>query len=236
MTTTTRALDAAPSMLGGSIELPASPCNHSLPARVVSPWVGEAGTAGRVAVVGAGKMGLPLAAQFASHGLSVTAVDVQQAVVDAINEGRSHVAEEPGLAAAVQDAHAAGRLQATTDGAAAARESDVVVLIVPVMLDDEQHPDYRYMDSAVASIAPGVHEGSLIIFETTLPVGDTRHRFAPRLAEVSGLVPDQDFFVAFSPERLYSGSVFRNLAAYPKLVGGIGTASGERAVAFYASV
>src|SRR5579864_2471648 len=138
MTTSTRALDAAPSMLGGTIEIPANPCTHDLPARSVSPWTGEPGTAGRVAVVGAGKMGLPLAAQFASHGWNVIAVDVQEAVVAAINEGRSHVAEEPGLAAAVQEAHAAGRLRATTDGAAAARESDVVVLIVPVMLDDEQ--------------------------------------------------------------------------------------------------
>ena len=157
-------------------------------------------------------------------------------MVAAINEGRSHVAEEPGLAEAVQEAHAVGRLWATTDGAAAARDSDVVVLIVPVMLDDEQQPDYRYMDSAVASIAPGVHAGSLVIFETTLPVGDTRHRFTPRLEAASGLVADRDFFVAFSPERLYSGSVFRNLAAYPKLVGGIGPASTDRAATFYASV
>jgi nucleotide sugar dehydrogenase len=235
MTATTRPLSAAPNMLGGSIELPTHPCVHA-PARLVSPWAGEPGTAGRVAVVGAGKMGLPLAAQFASHGWHVTAVDVQESVVAAINEGRSHVAEEPGLAEAVQAAHAAGRLRATSDGGAAARASDVVVLIVPVMLDDEQQPDYRFMDSAVAAVAPGVHQGSTIIFETTLPVGDTRHRFTPRLEEASGLRADEDFFVAFSPERLYSGAVFRNLAAYPKLVGGIGPASTERAVAFYASV
>jgi nucleotide sugar dehydrogenase len=92
------------------------------------------------------------------------------------------------------------------------------------------------MDSAVASIAPGVHAGSLIVFETTLPVGDTRDRFAPRLAAASGLRPDEGFFVAFSPERLYSGSALRNLATYPKLVGGIGPESGRRAAAFYASV
>ena len=235
MTVTTRSLDAVPSLLGGSISLPANPCTHP-PARHASPWAGEAGTAGRVAVVGAGKMGLPLAAQFAAHGWQVTAVDVQEAVVAAINEGRSHVEEEPGLAEAVRTAHAAGRLRATTDGTAAASQSDVVVLIVPVMLDDEQQPDYRYMDSAVASIAPGVHAGSLVIFETTLPVGDTRNRFRPRLEEASGLTADRDFFVAFSPERLYSGAVFRNLAAYPKLVGGIGPASTDRAVAFYSSV
>jgi nucleotide sugar dehydrogenase len=189
-----------------------------------------------VTVVGAGKMGLPLAAQFASHGWSVIAVDVNEAVVAAVNEGRAHVAEEPGLAERVAAAHAAGRLRATTDGTAAARESDVIVLIVPVMLDDEQHPDYRHMDAAVDSIAGGVRIGATVVFETTLPVGDTRQRYAPRLEAATGFVADRDIFVAFSPERLFTGAVFRNLATYPKLVGGIGVRSTERAAHFYASV
>ena len=235
MTVTRRPTATGPSLLGGSIEIAPNPCVHP-PARPATPWVGEPGTAGTVAVVGAGKMGLPLAAQYASHGWSVVAVDVQPAVVDAINEGRSHVEGEPGLDEAVASAHAAGRLRATRDGAAAAGEADVVVLIVPVMLDDEQQPDYRYMDAAVASIGPGVHGGSVVIFETTLPVGDTRNRFTPKLEEASGLVAERDFLVAFSPERLYSGAALRNLATYPKLVGGIGPGSTDRAAAFYASV
>jgi nucleotide sugar dehydrogenase len=234
MTIVTRP-SSVPSLLGGSIELPVHACAHG-PAIRVSPWTGAPGTAGTVAVVGAGKMGLPLCAQFADHDWHVIAVDVNEAVVESINAGRSHVAEEPGLAELVTKAHAAGRLRATTDGAAAAREADVVVLIVPVMLDDEQQPDYRYMDSAVASIAPGVHAGSLVIFETTLPVGDTRGRFLPQLVEASGLTPDDDLFVAFSPERLYSGAALKNLATYPKLVGGIGPASTERAATFYDAV
>ncbi len=223
------------SMLGGSITVPSSPCTHA-PARAVHPWIGEDGTAGTVAVVGAGKMGLPLAAQFATHGWTVIAVDVNPAVIEAINAGRSHVGEEPGLAEMVATVHAEGRLRATLDAAAAAREADVVVLIVPVMLDAEHQPDYRYMDPAVASIAPGVHEGSTVIFETTLPIGDTRHRFAPVLEHASGLTGDREFFLAFSPERLFSGAVLANLAAYPKLVGGIGPASTDRAARFYASV
>ena len=234
MTITTRPTTSA-TVLGGTITLPQNPCLHA-EARHVQPWTGEEGTAGTVTVVGAGKMGLPLAAQFASHGWSVIAVDVNEAVVAALNEGRAHVAEEPDLAERVAAAHAAGRLRATTDGAAAARESDVVVLIVPVMLDDEQHPDYRHMDAAADAIAPGVRAGTTVIFETTLPVGDTRSRYAPRLEAASGLVADRDFFVAFSPERLFTGAVFRNLATYPKLVGGIGPASTERAARFYASV
>jgi nucleotide sugar dehydrogenase len=223
------------SFLGGSINPPVNPCTHATP-RSVAPWTAEPGTVGRAVVVGAGKMGLPLAVQFARHGWNVTAVDVNLDVVAAINEGRSHVAEEPGLAEGVAEVHAAGRLHATADAAAAVREADVAVLIVPVMLDDAQQPDYRYMDSAVDSIAGGVHPGVTIIFETTLPVGDTRGRFAPRLEAATGLKADRDFFVAFSPERLYSGAVFANLSTYPKLVGGIGPESGRRAANFYDSV
>ena len=227
------------SLAGGSISLPPNPCRHGT-ARHVSPWVGEAGTAGTVAVVGAGKMGLPLAGQFASHGWSVIAVDIDPRVVDSINAGKSHVGEEPGLADLVRDAHAAGQLRATLDGAEAAREADVVVLIVPVILDDESRPDHRWMDSAVEAIAPGVHAGSTVIFETTLPVGDTRGRYAPRLEAVTGLrstgADTDDFVVAFSPERLYSGAALVNLATYPKLVGGLGPAGTARAAAFYESV
>jgi nucleotide sugar dehydrogenase len=223
------------SLVGGSIAMPAQDCRHA-PARGVSPWSGEPGTAGTVAVVGAGKMGLPLAAQFASHGWRVIAVDVNEAVVAAINEGRAHVAEEPGLGERVAAAHAAGRLRATSDGAAAAADADVIVLIVPVMLDEEARPDYRHMDAAADSVAPGLRAGATVVFETTLPVGDTRNRYVPRLAAASGLTPELDLFVAFSPERLFSGDVFRNLAAYPKLVGGIGPASTDRAARFYDSV
>ncbi|MCI0581396.1 MAG: nucleotide sugar dehydrogenase [Chloroflexi bacterium] len=224
------------SLLGGSIVLPANECHHVLPPRRATPWTGETGTAGVVAVVGAGKMGLPLAAQFAGHGWEVVAVDVQEAVVAAINEGRSHLGEEPGVAELVASSHAAGRLRATTDGAAAARDADVVVLIVPVMLDSAHQPDYRHMDAAVDSIAAGVHPGSLVVFETTLPVGDTRGRYQPRLEAASGLRADVDFFVAFSPERLFSGAVLRNLSSYPKLVGGLGPASTDRAALFYDGV
>jgi UDP-N-acetyl-D-mannosaminuronic acid dehydrogenase len=75
-----------------------------------------------------------------------------------------------------------------------------------------------------------------VILETTLPVGDTRDRFTPLLEAATGYAVETDLFVAFSPERLFSGAVFRNLAAYPKLVGGVGPGSTDRAARFYASV
>jgi nucleotide sugar dehydrogenase len=213
------------------------------PARVA--WLGEPGTAGRVVVVGAGKIGLPLAAQYASAGWAVVAVDVDQRVVDAINAGRSHVVEEAGLAELVAEAHAAGRLRATTDTAAAVADADVVVVIVPVMLSTASTPDYRFIDAATESVARGLRGAAerggptLVIFETTLPVGDTRGRLGPRLSAGSGLPagdPERGFLLAFSPERVFSGRVLRDLATYPKLVGGIDGASTARAAAFYRSV
>ena len=223
------------SMLGGAITQPRQACLHSQVSQV-RPWIGELGTAGTVAVVGAGKMGLPLAAQFASHGWDVIAVDIDETVVASINDGRSHISGEPGVVELVAEAHAAGRLRATTDGRVAAAQADVIVLIVPVMLDPALQPDYQFMDAAVATVSTGVRTGATVLIETTLPVGDTRGRYAERLAAATGLELDRELFVAFSPERLYTGAVIQNLATYPKLVGGIGPNSTDRAAAFYASV
>ncbi|HEU4672708.1 MAG TPA: NAD(P)-binding domain-containing protein, partial [Candidatus Limnocylindrales bacterium] len=177
-----------------------NPCRHG-PSRSVEPWTGEPGTAGRVAVIGAGKMGLPLAAQYASHGWRVTAVDVRRDVVDLINAGTSPLSsdEEPGVPELVAEGSRTGRLSATADAAAAVRGADVVVLIVPVMLTADHEPDFTIMDAAVDSILPGLHPGITVIFETTLPVGETRRRFVPRLEAASGLRLDDDLFVAFSP-------------------------------------
>src|SRR5215218_7854763 len=127
-------------------------------------------------------------------------------------------------------------MTATTDGAAAVAEADVVVIIVPVMLDEAGLPDYRFMDAAADGVAGGLHAGSLVIFETTLPVGDTRSRYAPMLAAGSGLKLGDELLVGFSPERLFSGAALRNLAMYPKLVGGLDQRSTDLAARFYASV
>jgi nucleotide sugar dehydrogenase len=221
------------SALGGSALAAAVACTHE-PARAVQPWTCEPGTSGTVAVVGAGKMGLPLAAQYASHGWRVIAYDIDRAVVDSINAGRNHV-DEPGVDGILAEAVSSRRLRATLDGEAAAAEADVVVLIVPIKLDEAHGPDFASMDSAVASIAGGLRAGTTVIFETTLPVGATRDRYGPRLI-AGGLELERDLFVAFSPERLYSGAVLANLSMYPKLVGGLGEASTARAAAFYESV
>ncbi|HEU0075384.1 MAG TPA: nucleotide sugar dehydrogenase [Dehalococcoidia bacterium] len=188
-----------------------------------------------VAVVGLGKIGLPLAALYAGKGMQVTGCDINPAVVDAVNRGESPVGGEPGLAEAVRAAHDAGTLRATADTAAAVAESDVVVVMVRVGIDASGHADYHYLDTAANAIGRGLKQDTLVILESTVPVGATRSRFAKRLAAVSGL-HEGDFWVAYSPERVSSGSVFRDLATYPKLMGGIDDMSGAAAVAFYRSV
>lgn len=189
-----------------------------------------------VAVVGLGKIGLPLAAQFAAKGMHVIGCDVRQSVVDSVNSGHSYIHEEEGLEDAVAAAVARGNLRATLDTPAAAAKADVIVVIVPLMVDSDRTIDFGNLDSATKSIAGGLHRGALVIYETTLPVGTTRHRLAPMLEEVSGLKAGPDFHLAFSPERLYAGRIFEDLRRYPKIVGGVDAASTARAVEFYRSV
>ena len=188
-----------------------------------------------VAVVGLGKIGLPLAAQFASKGLRVIGCDVLPDVVEQINAGKAHIREEAGLEEGVASAVAAGRLSATTDTTGATREADVVVVIVPLMVGPDRAMDYRNIDAATAAVGRGLGRGTLVVYETTLPVGTTRRRLGPMLEKASGLRAGGDFHLAFSPERLYAGRIFEDLRKYPKIVGGIDDASTQAAVDFYKS-
>jgi nucleotide sugar dehydrogenase len=167
-----------------------------------------------VAVIGLGKIGLPLAAQFVHAGLRVIGCDINPEVVATVNAGHSHIKEEPALEERVRDGVASGYLTATTDTTAAVRESNVVVMIVPVIVDGNHQVDYTSIDAATSAVASGLQPGTLVIYETTLPVGTTRTRFAPALQQASGLAVGSDFWLAFSPERVYSGRIFRDLHQY----------------------
>ena len=190
----------------------------------------------RVAVVGLGKIGLPLAATYANSGAEVIGCDLNQEVVAAVNAGECPIAGEPGLPEAVAQAHDSGRLRATTETTDAVHGSDVVVAIVPVGLDEESRTNYSSLDAAAEAIGRGLRRGMLVVLETTVPVGTTRGRLRRRLMAGSGLHAEGDFCLAYSPERVSSGSIFRDLATYPKIVGGIDAASVEAASAFYREV
>ena len=189
-----------------------------------------------ITVVALGKIGLPLAVQFASKGHRVLGADVNAATVDLVNAGTEPFPGEAHLQELLGRVVADGLLTATVDTSSAVAESDAVVVVVPLFVDAEGTPDFGWMDEATKSIAAGLRPGTLVSYETTLPVGTTRDRWLPMLEAGSGLVAGRDFTLVFSPERVLTGRVFADLRRYPKLVGGIDDASAAAGVAFYTSV
>jgi UDP-N-acetyl-D-glucosamine dehydrogenase len=186
-----------------------------------------------VCVVGLGKIGLPLAVQYARRGFEVVGVDINQTVVDQVNAGEEPFPGETDLAVFLKEVISSGRLRAITSAEQGVGSSSIVVIVVPLIVDNESRPDFKIMDLATASVAGALKPGTLVLYETTLPVGTTRNRFLPALQESSGLTLGLDLFVAFSPERVYSGRIFEDLKRYPKLVGGLDDISTEKAMAFY---
>jgi nucleotide sugar dehydrogenase len=191
---------------------------------------------GKVTVVGLGKIGLPLAAQIAGKGFPVNGVDRNPEVTRLVAQGNVPFPGEPGLAERLQAVVEAGMLTATSDTAAAVAQSEVVVIVVPLITNAAGQPDYSSLDAATAAVAAGLQAGTLVVYETTLPIHTTRRRLGPALAVGSGLSAGSDFMLCHSPERVSSGTVFADLRRYPKLVGGIDARSGKGADAFYSSV
>lgn len=183
-----------------------------------------------------GKIGLPLAVQYATKGHRVIGADVNPTTVELVNAGQEPFPGEAHLAERLRNAVAADLLTATTDTASAVAEAEAVVVVVPLFVDSDSRPDFGWMDAATEAIAAGLRPGTLVSYETTLPVGTTRGRYAPMLEKGSGLVAGKDFHLVFSPERVLTGRVFADLRRYPKLVGGIDEASETRGVDFYVDV
>jgi nucleotide sugar dehydrogenase len=184
---------------------------------------GPAGEADNVAVVGGGRMGLPLACALAKLGAQVTVADIDAALVAVIEAGECPY-EEPGLPELVSELHAEGRLHATQDTTSAAAAADVIIVIVPAHLTAERSIDLSILQSASAAVGKGLRRGSLVIYETTVSVGATRR---------SGLAAGVDFDVAYSPERVKANLVLQRLHVTPKVVGGINDRSRARVAAFY---
>ncbi len=184
-----------------------------------------------------GKIGLPLAVQFASSGHDVVGVDVNQQAVDIINAGREPFPGEAHLQERLAELIPSGRLRATTDYSEAIPDADTVVLVAPVFVNDETwEPDFKYMDAATRSLAEHLTPGTLVSYETTLPVGTTRSRWKPMLEKGSGLREGVDFHVVYSPERVLTGRVFEDLRKYPKLIGALSEEGTRRAREFYEAV
>jgi UDP-N-acetyl-D-mannosaminuronic acid dehydrogenase len=172
-------------------------------------------------VLGLGYIGLPTASTFASHGLRVTGVDINQRVIDILRNGEVHI-QEPGLRALVQEGFASGRLQVADVPA----PSDAFVIAVPTPIAEDKSADLSFVISAAESIAPHIREGNLVVLESTCPPRTTLDIVAPILA-ASGLIPGEDFHLVYSPERVLPGQILAELTRNARVIGGVNRASAE---------
>ena len=183
-------------------------------------------------VVGLGYVGLPLAVEKAKAGFTVIGFDVQSAKVDMVNAGNNYIGDvvNEDLAEIV----ASGKLRATTDFASVA-SCDCVCIAVPTPLDIHQEPDISYVKSSTESIAPYVHKDMLIVLESTTYPGTTEELLKPIL-ESTGFKCGEDFYLAFSPERVDPGNLIFKTKNTPKVVGGCTPMCTEIAATMYEMV
>ena len=183
-------------------------------------------------VIGLGYVGLPLAVGFAKAGFRVTGFELAEQKVAALNRGESYIIDV--AAADVAELVAAGRLCATSDMSRIA-EVDSVDICVPTPLGKTRDPDISFIRSAVDAIAPALHDDMLVILESTTYPGTTEEVILPRLEE-RGLRVGEDFFLAFSPERVDPGNPTYHTTNIPKVVGGVTPRCTEVAAALYGEV
>jgi UDP-N-acetyl-D-glucosamine dehydrogenase len=185
-----------------------------------------------IGVVGLGYVGLPLAVEKAKAGFKVIGFDVQQSRVDLVNSGVNYIGDV--VDEELSKITKSKQLEATTDYSRI-KEVDAVAICVPTPLDKYQQPDTSYVESSGAEIARFMHEGMLIVLESTTYPGTTQEVLRPIL-EKSGLEVGSGFFLAYSPERVDPGNKHYNTKNTPKVVGGITPACTEIASLLYKSV
>ena len=186
----------------------------------------------RVAVVGQGYVGLPLAVEFARARFRVTGLDTDPARVAALNRGESYIPDVP--AALLADVVQAGHFDATTDSGRLA-EQDAIVICVPTPLRKSREPDVSHVVAAAEAVAARLRPGQLVVLESTTYPGTTEELLLP-MFERGGLQVGRDFHLAFSPERIDPGNPQFGVKDIPKLVGGVTPACTRLAACLYRQV
>jgi len=180
----------------------------------------------RIAVVGLGYAGLPMALEFAGAGFPTIGLDVDAHKVTTINRGQSPVSN-------VTDEELQARsLTASTDPTVL-DTADVAIICVPTPLTPSGGPDLRFVQAAGTTIGQHLHPEMLVILQSTCGPGTTSQQLAPALERASGLRAGEDFFVAFAPERIDPGNQKYTVKNTPKLVGGVSPESTRLAAALY---
>ncbi|MEX0616488.1 MAG: nucleotide sugar dehydrogenase [Candidatus Woykebacteria bacterium] len=175
----------------------------------------------KIAVIGLGYVGLPVACMLAKAGYSVLGINRGQEKVDKINAGKSPIeGKEPGLEDLVKEAIGTKRLFATTEYAGL-KDSDIMIVAVETPVDKaDRVPKYEALRSALTSVAKNMKKGSLVIVESTIAPGTMKNVVAPLLEEESGLKVGRDIYLGNCPERVMVGKLLHNVAHYHRVVGG----------------
>lgn len=186
----------------------------------------------KVAVVGAGYVGLPLAVEFAAEGFEVITLDVDARKIELLNRGESYIDDIPTaqLAPLVES----GKLRGTTDYQDLS-DADAISICVPTPLRKTKDPDMSYVIESVESLAQVSREGMLIILESTTYPGTTEEIIMPRLMQ-NGMTIGEDVFIAFSPERIDPSNPVYGVRNTPKVVGGVTPNCNEVVIALYSTV
>ena len=184
----------------------------------------------RVAILGLGYVGLPLAVVFAEAGFKVTGIDPDAGKVDSLKGGISYIPDvkSESVAALVKSGH----FTATTDFSVL-KEMDAVSICVPTPLRQTGDPDMSFIISAADELSKYMHKGMVVVLQSTTYPGTTRELLLPKLSNENGLKVGEDFFLAFSPERVDPGRQDFTTKNTPKVMGGITEACGEVATAWY---
>jgi UDP-N-acetyl-D-mannosaminuronic acid dehydrogenase len=184
----------------------------------------------KIAVVGLGNAGLPLAAVIADRGIAVLGIDINEERCRLINQGTNPIPEEEGLEELI--IRHGGKSFIATPRFEDARDCSSFIVIVPLFVDQSNNPDFSIMDKALLSLGRILKKGDLVVLETTFPPGTTSGRVKKLLCECSGL-GEGEFFLAYSPERIMTGYSISRLREFPKVIGGTDEESGLAAYQLY---
>ncbi|HHV17183.1 MAG TPA: nucleotide sugar dehydrogenase [Gelria sp.] len=186
-----------------------------------------------VGVVGLGYVGLPLAVEKAKAGYKTIGFDIQSHKAEKVNQGINYIGDV--VDSELKDLVANGMLSATTDFSFV-KDVDFIAIAVPTPLDEYQQPDISYVRDSTAQVAQYIKKGSMVVLESTTYPGTTEELMLPILEEGSGLKCGEDFYLAFSPERVDPGNLIYQTKNTPKVVGGVGKDATEVIAAMYRNV
>lgn len=189
----------------------------------------------RLGVLGAGYVGLPTAALFADAGFHVIALDVKLEVVKAVNNGVSSI-NEPGLGELVSRNVQAGRLKATLNSAETLNQEDAVIISVQTPIGKNKKPNLCFLAKALESVGKNTKKGMLVVISSTVPPRTMLEEVKPSLESLSGLKAENEFYLAYVPERIAPGKALKEFVESPRLVGGVGHNSTQVAAELFRTV